>query len=111
MLWVVVAVGLGWGMSRSWGLAVVGLDVPVLGGSPLAVCALMGLLLTFWFAGLRFLPVVALVWSGFSWQSLLWPCRVESCSGAASGRCTWLDSDTVLMRLGKSRPSVWFPGL
>ena len=91
------AVGLWWGMSRSWGSTVVSLvvpaqgldvpalslDVPALTGSHLAV---MGLLRS---AGPCVQPVVALGWSVFSWQSLVWLCHVESCSGAASGRCTW----------------------
>ena len=115
----VVGRGGGRALVGSWGSTVVSLDVPapgldvptlsldvpVLTGSPLAV---MGLLRS---AGPHVQPVVALGWSGFSWQSLVRLCRVESCSGAASGRCTWRGSGTALMQCGKSRPSVWFPGL
>ena len=98
--WVVGAVGLWWDMSMSWESTVVSIDVPALSldvpdlsldipalsldvpaltGSSLAV---MGLLRS---AGPRVQPVVALGWSGFSWQSLVRLCRVESCSGATSG--------------------------
>ena len=50
-----------------------------------------------------------LVWVLVAVSRTAMPCG--NCSGAASGRCTWRGSGTALMQCGKSRPSVWFPGL